>query len=968
MKIDRSFFKSIVARRIFLFFAICVLAPILIMGALIFGQVTDTLNEETTDHLRQTNRSLGFAIIERLMLVAAELRSAIADGPVSATNLAGRLSTRFDQYAHQWFDAVLVIPENESPVLVRGPSVTPSAFPTPTAAQVADLESGRTVLIVQTETNRVWLLRAAGSPTHRRLIAAASVRPDYLFAMLDRDALPARTDGCVFTTALHPLHCSDPSLLPLPTSVSERLVASASGDFLWPGPGSGYLASFWSLFLQAEFAAPKWVVVAAESRIGLVGQVSKFRQTLTLTALVAILIVLLLSSRHIRSTLQPIDELREGMRRLVRRNFKGRVEVSSRDEFEELARAFNAMAEELASQFNTIETLSDVQQAILTALDARGVVETAIRRIHELSNADFVAAVLIDQTAIDRGLLFTRPDKTSNQIQVVRTSLPHDALHSLVSSSPAEQDPASQELAWLAHALPALVAFVVVLPLRVGENPTGLLILGYRDRTARTIEDIARARRVADQISVGLSSARMVEQVHTMAYYDQVTGLPNRRLMHDRLDLALRVAAQHKRHVAVLFLDLDQFKRINDTFGHSKGDRLLQELSKRLATVVRRSDNVGRRDAEGRDAEGPVAMISRLGGDEFTVVLTEVTQPEDSVLVARRILQSLATPFSLDSETVLITASIGISVFPGDGEDADTMVKNADTAMYTVKDQGRNDYRFYNASMNAALLERLTIESRLRSALDDGALHLHFQPRWDAATGKVMGMEALIRWQDSDLGTVPPSRFIPIAEETGLIIPIGSWVLRTACAQVEAWRAAGYEPVPVAVNVSARQFRTDDFVGGVQTILKESGFPPGFLGLELTESVLMRNADASADALRGLKALGVTIAIDDFGTGYSSLSYLKRFPIDHLKIDQSFIHGLPDNVDDAEITSAIVAMAHRLKLRVVAEGVETEAQRTWLANVGCDEIQGFLVGKPVPPEEAVRFLVKRAGPPLKSAA
>jgi EAL domain-containing protein (putative c-di-GMP-specific phosphodiesterase class I) len=270
--------------------------------------------------------------------------------------------------------------------------------------------------------------------------------------------------------------------------------------------------------------------------------------------------------------------------------------------------------------------------------------------------------------------------------------------------------------------------------------------------------------------------------------------------------------------------------------------------------------------------------------------------------------------------------------------------------------------------MNAAVLERLTIELRLRKALDDGALHLQFQPRWDVTTGTVVGMEALIRWQDAELGTVPPSRFIPIAEESGLIVPIGSWVLRTACERVGAWLAEGYEPVPVAVNVSARQFRAGDFVGIVQTVLKETGLPPCLLEVELTESVLMRNAEASADELGRLKALGVKIAIDDFGTGYSSLSYLKRFPIDHLKIDQSFIHGLPANVDDAEITSAIVAMAHRLKLRVIAEGVETEDQRAWLVNTGCDEIQGFLVGVPLPQEEAVRYLVKKTGPSFKSAA
>jgi diguanylate cyclase (GGDEF)-like protein len=962
VKIDRSFFRSIVARRIFLFFVICALSPIIAMGALVVGQVTDTLNEEKNDRLQQASRAIGFGIFERLLLLSAELQSVASDQPVSETILASRLGSRFDQYTHRWFDAVLILRQSHSPLFVRGPSDTPGVVPVPTSAQAAELESGRIVLLTEPRTNRVWLLRGSSRSASRPLIVAVSVRSAHLFAMLEHDALPAWTEGCLFTTALLPLYCSNPSLLPLPSAVRERLVASASGDFLWPGPGAGYLASYWSLFLQSEFSAPKWVVVAAESRAGLAGQLSRFRTTLTLTALVAILIVLLLSSRHIRSTLQPIEELREGIRRLAGRNFQGRVAVSSRDEFEELAGAFNGMAGELASQFQTIETLGDVQQAILTALDAKGVVETALRRIHELSNASFVAAVLIDPAVPDRGLLFTRTGGPAGGVQIDRTNLPHDAVRSLTADA-GEFDADATELAWLTPAIPAAIAYIAVLPLRISAEPAGLLTLGYPHRSPRIKEDIARARRVADQISVGLSSARMVEQVHTLAYYDQVTGLPNRRLMRDRLDRALRMAAQHGRRVAVLFLDLDHFKRINDTFGHTTGDRLLREVAVRLGRTVRQSDNIGRSDAEAADA-----TISRLGGDEFTVVLTEIAHAEDPALVARRILQALDQPFLLGTETVSIAASIGISVFPGDGEDADTLVKNADTAMYTVKDQGRNAYRFYNPSMNAAVLERLTLETRLREALDEGALHLVFQPRWHLATGTVVGMEALIRWRDRQLGSVPPSRFIPIAEETGLIISIGSWVLRSACTQILSWQSAGYEPVPVAVNVSARQFQSGNFVGNLQALLTESGLPARLLTLELTESVLMRNADASAEELRDLKALGVSIAIDDFGTGYSSLSYLKRFPIDHLKIDQSFIRGLPAKADDAEITSAIVAMAHRLNLRVIAEGVESEEQRTWLANQGCDEIQGFLVGKPVSADEAARFLVRDSEPSSQSAA
>lgn len=963
MKIDRSSFQSIVARRIFLLFVVCALAPTLAMGMLMVGEVTDALNQEKTDRLHQTSRLFGFTIYERLLLLDAELQSVTAGAPLPAVDLASRLGSRIDQYAHRWFDAAVIVPEARPPLRVRGGSAAPHAFPAPTPNQVAELDAGRPVLLVDGTANRVWMLRGATSPDHRRVTVAVSIRPEYLFSMLEQEALPPRMRGCVFATDAHPLYCSDPNLSTLPPGAWERIADSASGDFMWPGPGAGSLARFWSLFLTVEFSTPKWVIVVAESRAGLIARISSFRNTLALTALVAILIVLLLSSRHIRTTLRPIKELRDGMHRIVRGNFKGRVDLSSRDEFEDLARSFNVMTEQLERQFTTIETLGEIQQAILTALDAKGVIETALRRIPEISSAEFVAAVLIDETVPDRGLLFTRPARASESVQTDRTGLPSDVLPHLVSSAGTELDPTAEELRWLAPAIPASLGSIALLPLRVGERPAGLLILGYRRRCARTAEDIDRARRVADQVSLGLSTARMVEQVHTLAYYDHVTGLPNHRLMRDRLDRALRISKQHRRHVAVLFLDLDHFKRINDTFGHQTGDRLLQAVAERLTQTVRQSDNVGR-----LETESPGATISRLGGDEFTVVLTEVAHPEDPAVVARRILQTLARPFALETQTVLITGSIGISVFPNDGEDADTLVKNADTAMYDVKDQGRNDYRFYNSSMNAAVLERLTIEYRLRKALEDGALSLYFQPRFGTVSGTVVAFEALARWRDPELGTVPPGRFIPVAEEAGLISALGLWVLRSACAQIQAWGAAGYRTVPVAVNVSGRQFRTADFAANVRSVLDETGLAPSLLELELTESVLMDNADASADELRRLKALGIAISIDDFGTGYSSLSYLRRFPIDSIKIDRSFISGLPTNADDAAIAGAIVALGHRLKLRVVAEGVETEAQRTWLVQQGCDEIQGFLVGAPAPPEDVVGYLVKTAKPSLKSAA
>ena len=441
------------------------------------------------------------------------------------------------------------------------------------------------------------------------------------------------------------------------------------------------------------------------------------------------------------------------------------------------------------------------------------------------------------------------------------------------------------------------------------------------------------------------------EQIRLLAYYDGLTRLPNRVLSMERLKLALENARRQNRTLAVLFLDLDQFKRINDTLGHSAGDRLLQGVAERLKKCLRSSDTIAR-----ADPSDPTDAIARLGGDEFIISLTDIARGEDAGRVAGRILEALDEPFRLDGQDVLIGGSIGISLFPHDGADVETLLRNADAAMYHVKDSGRGAFQFYNQSMNAAARERLAMEGRLRRALERDELLLHFQPLVDTASGEIVGAEALVRWRHPEMGLVPPAQFIPLAEETGLIMPIGEWVLQSACAQGKAWQDGGHPDLHIAVNLSGRQFRQQPLVGVVSRILGRTGFDPKHLELELTESVLMRDVEETVKMLDGLKALGLRISVDDFGTGYSSLSYLTRFPIDILKIDRSFVREIATGRGEGAITSAIIAMAQGLDLGIVAEGVETEEQMVHLQGRGCRMMQGYLFGRPVPAEEFTRLL------------
>jgi diguanylate cyclase (GGDEF)-like protein len=426
----------------------------------------------------------------------------------------------------------------------------------------------------------------------------------------------------------------------------------------------------------------------------------------------------------------------------------------------------------------------------------------------------------------------------------------------------------------------------------------------------------------------------MAAQMTHSAQHDFLTGLPNRMLLNDRVSQAIVLAPRHSKKVAVLFLDLDGFKHINDSLGHPIGDKLLQSIAKRLVSCVRSSDTV-----------------SRQGGDEFVVLLSEMEQSEDAAISALRILQAVAEVHTIDHHDLHVTTSIGLSVFPDDGKDAETLVKNADTAMYQAKENGRHSYQFFRPAMTVRAVERQSIEENLRRALERQEFTLHYQPKIRLRTGEITGAEALLRWSHPVRGPVSPTQFIPVAEDCGLILPIGQWVLREACKQARAWVDLGLPLGTMAVNISSMEFRDDNFLESVFAILSETGLDPRSLELELTESVLMKRAESAASVLKTLRARGVQIAVDDFGTGYSSLSYLRKFPIDALKIDQSFVRQITSAPDDATIVTAVISMGRSMKLRVVAEGVETREELAFLQNHQCDEAQGFYFSRPVLPQQ-----------------
>jgi diguanylate cyclase (GGDEF)-like protein/PAS domain S-box-containing protein len=485
----------------------------------------------------------------------------------------------------------------------------------------------------------------------------------------------------------------------------------------------------------------------------------------------------------------------------------------------------------------------------------------------------------------------------------------------------------------------------------VGENRTIHLppncILVRRDGFETPIEDCASPIHDREGLATGavvvfrdVSAARAMalEMIHS-AHHDFLTGLPNRMLLSDRVNQVIALAQRHGKKVAVLFLDLDGFKHINDSLGHAVGDKLLQSIAKCLVDCVRGSDTV-----------------SRQGGDEFVVLLSEVEHSEDAAITARRMLHAVAEVHPVGQHDLHITTSIGLSVFPDDGLDAETLIKNADTAMYQAKENGRQSFQFFKPAMNVRAVERQSIEEALRTALERKELALHYQPKINLRTGAITGAEALIRWTHPARGPVSPGQFIPVAEDCGLILPIGNWVLREACRQATAWLEAGLPLASIAVNISAMEFRHETFLEGIFAALEDTRLNPKFLELELTESVLMKRAESAASVLQTLRASGVQLAIDDFGTGFSSLSYLRKFPIDALKIDQSFVRQISTAPDETTIVTAIISMGRSLNLRVIAEGVETQEELSFLQAHQCDEAQGYYFGRPVHPEQFAKLL------------
>jgi diguanylate cyclase (GGDEF)-like protein len=925
VKLQRPFLRSKVEKQLFGLFLSCAVVPILVLSILSYEHVTQELYDQSRTRMHRASKATGMLLLDRLGQAEAGL-----DDMIAAT---GRL--RSGHRSLRYLRSVEVVAEGGERTAWLGEGFE---LPEISAAQREHLLAGKPLLLAvhpPAGEPRILLVKPFHTDGSEELVAA-EVDRGYLFDISRENTLPPMADFCVLGDDDRVLACSLDAPGFLSALTADRPVA---GQFEWGREGRKQLAYFWSVFLRPSHHTSQWTVVLSEPADSVLAPIASFRMTYPAAVLLAVFLVILMCLNQIRRRLVPLKQLGDGARRIAERDFAVEVSVDSADEFQELADSFNAMARKLEEQFDSLATLIDIDRAILSAIERDKIVNTLIARLRELYPCDSIGVSLVvpEESAALRTQFSGESDSGSRVVDA--------AGFSAVERRQLEANPESLLVdldrdapSYLAPHVRTGMRQCLLLPLFVRRELAGVVSLGHRRAGAHDAKRGVYARQLADQTATALANALAIEENRVLAYYDRLTGLPNRLLFKERLAQGLAAARRHREQLAACVFDIDGFKRINDTFGHDVGDVLIKQVAERMSQVI------------------PAAGLARLGGDQFGILLTDLDAVDDAARIAKRILDAISEPFPLPEQSAFLTASIGIALYPEDGLDVDNVLRNADAAMYHVKDHGGNNFKFYARAMNATAFRRLQLENDLRRALDQRELRVYYQPIVDVETRRFVAAEALVRWEHPRMGLTPPSEFIAMAEQTGIIVELGKWVLETACTQNRKWQEAGFPPISMAVNLSSRQLKGEVLLHTVRRALNSTGMRAQYLMLELTESMLMDGDRETLDTLHGLKEAGVQLSIDDFGTGYSSLVYLKNFPLDHVKIDRTFLKDVTRSQIDAALTKAIIAMAHSLDLQVVAEGVELDAQMAFLRENACDMAQGYLISDPIPPDAFAKLM------------
>jgi diguanylate cyclase (GGDEF)-like protein len=922
----RSPFPGRVARRVFLLFVLSAFIPLGLVAALTLTQVRDLLLQESEQRLATRSKAYGSAVLEHLLLASEAAAGGLvhADGRWRAPATLGR-----------YFASLGMVDAKGQVTAVLG---KPSLPEVPAGLQ-RRLAAGRHAIVFSPAERgaRVFLL----VPDFN--IAPGTV----LFGELQReflwgepDMLPAATEFCVMDEETRTtLFCTAPFAAAALRAIDALAGQPSIASVTFPLGQETQRAVVWGQFMRAEFGIGEWTVVASQPEHFQIRRVAEFRKIFIPAVLLALLVVAWLSVRQIRAILVPLDKLAAGARRVAQNDFSTPVDAKGNDEFGELAGAFNRMSARLGRQFAALTALAEIDRLILSSVDTESIIRTVLERIGGLIPSSCASITLLDHDNPGLAHSYACEPDTPGQVTAARQELMPDERETLEALPQGFwSDPLQSGAAYLARQRAQGLAAAYVQPIVWRGTVCGALVLGLPSTSGLGEEDRKQVGDFTDRVAVAISSAWRDEQLYVQAHFDPLTGLPNRSLLKDRLTQEIVRCQREAASFALLFIDLDHFKDVNDTLGHVSGDAALREAARRIARCLRESDTV-----------------SRLGGDEFNVILTQVQNPQDPGRIAEHIIKALSEPFLIEGQSSFLSASIGIALYPQDGKSADELIKNADTAMYRAKSGGRALAVYFEEAMNEEAVARVTLDRELRRAIERGELELVYQPVLDLRSGAMCGAEALLRWHHPTFGTLPPVKFIPLAEESGYIEQLGRWVLQEASRQMHCWRDEGIAPERLAVNVSPRQFRRLGLVELVADCARAAGIPTSCLEVEITETALIDHGPAVERMLRQLATKGVRISLDDFGTGFSSMAYLKRFPVHTVKIDRVFIESLDRDSDSEVIVAAIIAMSHALGKIVIAEGMESAEQLEILRKLKCDRVQGYHYSRPLPAPEFTAF-------------
>jgi diguanylate cyclase (GGDEF)-like protein len=919
-----------VGRRILGLFMLAAIVPMLFTAGLAFYEFNRNLELEAAKTLKSSAKEYGVEILTRL-----ELATEKSIQVVRIVEEEGIYAITDHEYLLSDFEAVWVVGEDGPPTISLG---NVSLDISRAMASVGHLPSGKTRLLLTSQNQMVMLRSVADGSSEGSVVA---------FQLVDRriwgprENLPFNTEFCVFSEAGISLYCTST----IDASIHASLLMADSSNRgsifgSWTHEGEAQFAALWQLFLKSAYGAPAFDIVAVQPKVTAMQSGTDFRRVFIPAIVLVLVLVGILSLNVIGRSLGPLQNLTIAAQQVASGNLASRVSVRTGDEFEWLAEAFNNMADRIGHQISALEAMSGIDRMILTGTKLEEVSEDVVAHLIGLTQCESAAVIARVAEAPEVGMMISLHDSV---VHHDRINLPDDIGHQWCQPRQVTLEELDSDAAPYAERFISFgQKYVVLIPVVLHDDLKGILLLGFTKRFDMTRNSLQRIIDLAGRFAVALASVEREDALYRQAHFDQLTGLPNRQLLKDRLTQHLATARIDNHTGAILFLDLDRFKEINDVFGHSVGDGVLSQASERIVSEVRERDTV-----------------ARLGGDEFVVVLPNVRNNNIVRATAERLLDKLSEEFTVSGTDHYLSASIGIAMFPDDGATVETLLKNADAAMYRAKDAGRGRFEFFNKRLNAESRRKIGIERDLRAAFYSGDLDVKYQPQFDIVTGIISGAEALIRWTHAEQGPISPAEFIPLAEDSELIVDIGSWVLERACEDLCAILDKGLHPGPVSINVSGRQLADSHFAKAVMNPIRKFGIYPGYIQLEVTETAVAQNRDKAVTILQSLREQGVRIAIDDFGTGYSSLSYLQQMPFDVIKIDKSFIDRIGSSVTSDNICRTIIKMAEQLGKKSIAEGVEEQSQLDFLKTSGCDFVQGFYYSRALPMVEFVRFIEKQ---------